>query len=113
MAYTMQNIAEFWNVSTRPQTRNGFGLSLAETEENAKKIESSLTFLPDTEKVYQEWRRIVVEHRISGVQVHDARLAAVMYAYRLTNILTANTADFARFPGLIAVNPINIASDAG
>lgn len=29
--YTFQNIAELWNVMTRPITSNGFGLSAAET----------------------------------------------------------------------------------
>ncbi len=52
-------------------------------------------FLQDNRAVYREWRRLVVEHRISGVQVHDARLAAAMYAHGLTHILTANTGDSA------------------
>ena len=52
-------------------------------------------FLPDNRAVYREWRRLVVEHRIPGVQVHDARLAAAMYAHGQTHILTANTEDSA------------------
>ena len=28
---TFQNLIEFWNVSTRPTTRNGFGLSIQQT----------------------------------------------------------------------------------
>ena len=70
---------KFWNASTRPMERNGFGLTVAETERNARVIERSFTFLADTEAVYREWRRIVVQYGISGVQVHDARLAAAMY----------------------------------
>jgi hypothetical protein len=31
--YTSQNLAEFWNVCTRPADRNGFGFSVAETDE--------------------------------------------------------------------------------
>lgn len=30
--YTLQNMAEFWNVMTRPKARNGFEFSLAEAE---------------------------------------------------------------------------------
>jgi len=26
LAYTLQNMTEFWNVSTRPVARNGFGM---------------------------------------------------------------------------------------
>lgn len=29
--FCLQNIAEYWNVCTRPATRNGFDLSTAET----------------------------------------------------------------------------------
>ena len=103
--YTLQNMAEFWNVSTRPRERNGFGLTVEETERNAQDVERSFTFLPDTEAVYREWRRIVTLYKVSGVQVHDARLAAAMYAHGLTEILTFNGPDFSRFTGLTAIDP--------
>src|SRR6202030_2432927 len=64
-AYTLQNMTEFWNASTRPTERNGFGLTVAETERNARVIERSFTFLADTETVYREWRRIVVQYGVS------------------------------------------------
>lgn len=35
--YTHQNIAELWNVMTRPATRNGFGLTAVEAESDARK----------------------------------------------------------------------------
>jgi hypothetical protein len=31
-AYTLQNMTEFWNASTRPKERNGFGLAVEKTE---------------------------------------------------------------------------------
>jgi len=31
LCYAAQNIVEFWNVCTRPASKNGFGLSSAET----------------------------------------------------------------------------------
>jgi predicted nucleic acid-binding protein len=108
LAYTLQNMAEFWNVSTRPRERNGFGLILDETEINARRIERGFTFLPDTEDVYHEWRRIVFERKVSGTQVHDARLAAAMYAHNITNILTFNGSDFARFGGITAIHPNSV-----
>jgi hypothetical protein len=37
-AYTLQNMTEFWNASTRPKERNGFGLTVEETERNAQDI---------------------------------------------------------------------------
>lgn len=65
--------------------------------------------LPDREAIYREWRRLVVAHAVSGVQVHDARLAAAMLVHGITHLLTLNSADFVRFPGITAVRPSEIA----
>lgn len=93
---------------TRPVERNGLGLSVVETEREVRAIEAGMTLLPDNETVYQEWRRIVVAYSISGVQVHDARLAAAMYVHAVSNILTLNVADFSRFDRLTALHPDKI-----
>lgn len=105
LCYTHQNIAELWNAMTRPVARNGLGLSVADAEREVRAIESGMTFLADAESVYREWRRIIVQHSITGVQVHDARLAAVMYVYGISHVLTLNVADFSRFSGLNALHP--------
>ena len=76
--YTHQNIAELWNAMTRPVDRNGLGLSVHEAEREVEVIEAGMSLLTDGEAVYREWRRIVTQFGISGVQVHDARLAAAM-----------------------------------
>lgn len=98
-------MTEFWNASTRPLARNGFALSIEDTARGALEIEQNFSRLIDNEAVYSEWRRLVVKHRVSGVQVHDARLASSMLAHGLSHILTFNTADFARFDGIRAVHP--------
>ncbi len=103
--YTHQNIAELWNAMTRPLDRNGLGLTVADAEREVRAIEAGMVFLPDSELVYREWRRIVVLHSVVGAQVHDARLAAVMYAHRVSHILTLNVSDFSRFNGIISVHP--------
>lgn len=105
LCYTHQNIAELWNAMTRPVARNGLGLSVADAEREVRAIESGMTFLADGESVYREWRRIIVQHSITGVQVHDARLASVMYVYGISHVLTLNVADFSRFSGLNALHP--------
>jgi predicted nucleic acid-binding protein len=71
--YTHQNIAELWNAMTRPVARNGFGLTVAKAEREVRVIEAGMSLLPDNQAVYQEWRRIIVQHAVLGVQVHDAR----------------------------------------
>ena len=42
---------------------------------------------------------------MSGIQVHDARLVAVMLVHGIENILTLNVTDFQRYPGISAVHP--------
>src|SRR3954469_1792162 len=106
--YTLQNMAEFWNVMTRPKSRNGFEFSMIEAEREIRAIESGMKLLPDNADVYSQWRRIIVQYGVSGVQVHDARLAAAMYVHRVTHILTLNVADFSRFAGLTALHPQNV-----
>lgn len=103
--FSLQNIAEFWNVCTRPADRNGFGLSIQETSTFLREIEVTMTLLSDTERVYSIWRTLVIANSVRGVQVHDARLAAVMLAHGVTHILTLNRSDFLRFASLQAVHP--------
>jgi predicted nucleic acid-binding protein len=64
--YTHQNIAELWNAMTRPVVRNGLGLTIAEAERQVLAIEAGMTLLPDSEAVYREWRKIVVQHGVLG-----------------------------------------------
>jgi predicted nucleic acid-binding protein len=106
--YTHQNIAELWNVMTRPITRNGFGLTAAEAGHEVRVIDAGMSFLPDNEAIYREWRRIVVQHSVSGVQVYDARLAAAMLVHGISHILTLNATDFSRYRGLTAVHPNSV-----
>lgn len=105
LCYTSQNLAEFWNASTRPTSRNGFGLSSEETDRRARRFESRLRFLPDSLAVHEEWRRLLVDYGVSGVQVHDTHLVAAMRVHGVKRILTFNTKDFARFTGIEAVHP--------
>jgi predicted nucleic acid-binding protein len=50
----------------------------------------------------------VVAHGVQGKQVHDARLAALMLAHGITHILTLNGADFARYPGIVPIDPASL-----
>ena len=43
LCYTPQNLAEFWNVCTRPAPQNGYGLTVAETNRRAELIERGFT----------------------------------------------------------------------
>jgi predicted nucleic acid-binding protein len=107
LCFTPQNIAEFWNVMTRPVTSNGLGFSTSQTTAEVGKIEAIFTLLPDTPAVYVEWKRLVAKHSVQGVQVHDARLVASMNVHGIGRLLTFNTADFARF-GIAVLQPSSV-----
>jgi predicted nucleic acid-binding protein len=106
---TPQIMAEFWHVATRPPERNGYGLTLLEADRRARRIEHAFTLWPDGEAVYREWRCLVVAHAVSGVQVYDARLVAVMKVHDVTHLLTLNDRDFALYAGITVVHPSQVA----
>ena len=107
---TSQNFAEFWNVSTRPTDRNGFGQTPVEANDLLGDLEMLFPLLPDSPEVYPVWRRLVVRYKVSGVQVHDARLVAAMIVHNVKHILTFNVTDFDRYESerIIAVDPATI-----
>jgi predicted nucleic acid-binding protein len=96
--FTLQNIAEFWNVATRPAEHNGFGFSAAVAVTEVEKIEAAFELLPDTPALYAEWRGLVLRHGVIGAKVHDARLVAAMKVHGVRRLLTFNAADFTRYP---------------
>ena len=101
-----QNVAEFWNVSTRPSTaRGGFGLSLSDTVLRLEDVERGFTLLPELPTTYPIWRNLIVAHAVLGKQVHDARLAALMLSHGVTHLVTLNGRDFTRYPGLTVIDP--------
>ena len=44
---TPQNCAEFWNVATRPATKNGFGLTTKDADRQLRLIERIFPLLAD------------------------------------------------------------------
>ena len=105
LCYTSQNLAEFWNACTRPVNRNGYGLTPQEADRRARLFEGRLRLLPDNLATHHEWRRLLVSHDVSGVQVHDARLVAAMRVHGVKLILTFNVEDFKRYKDIEAVHP--------
>ena len=108
LCYTSQTLAEFWNASTRPLDKNGFGLSVGQTDRLARVIERDFEFLPDSHETHARWRTLFVAHNVQGVQVHDARLASSMYVHGVAQLLTINVRDFRRFGGLHVMHPADV-----
>ena len=103
--FCSQNIAEFWNVATRPAEVNGLGFSHEEALQEVASIESLPTLLPDIPAIYPVWKQLVQDHRVQGVKVYDARLVAIMSVYTIDTVLTFNVADFKRYGDVSAIHP--------
>jgi predicted nucleic acid-binding protein len=103
--FCSQNIAEFWNVATRPADKNGIGLSHEEALREVSSIEDLLTLLPDIPAIYTAWKAVVRDYQVQGVKVYDARLVALMNVYAIEGILTFNDADFKRYGNITAIHP--------
>lgn len=109
MVYAPQTLREFWNVATRPGSVNGLGLSVVQTDALARQIETAFDLLSDTDAMHTLWRRLVVEHEVRGVQVHDARLASLALAGECQAVLTLNDPDFRRY-GVEALHPRDVST---
>ena len=106
---TPQNMAEFWNVCTRPITvRGGLGLSVEASEMRLRLLERHFPVLPDNPAIYEKWKALVLAHDVRGVNVHDARLVAAMMIHGVTHMLTSNVKDFQRYSDIHVVEPNQI-----
>ena len=102
---TPQILAEFWNVATRSQERNGLGYSHERTHQELIRLERFFSLLSESSEVYEEWKRLVTSYGVMGVQVHDARLVAAMNVYSIRRILTFNADDFTRYKFIEVLTP--------
>lgn len=105
ICFTPQILAEFWNVCTRPATaRGGFGLSIEQTDRKVNLIQKYFELLPDTFQTFTEWRKIVSDYKVLGVQAHDAKLVASINVHKVEYLVTLNAKDFKRF-GINIIHP--------
>jgi len=102
--YTSQNLAEFWNVCTRPQP-GGLGLSIDETIVRLRLVEQRFGYLSEFVAAEATYKELLIRYQVRGVQVHDARLAALMLANGVTEILTFDRDDFKRYAELTVIHP--------
>jgi predicted nucleic acid-binding protein len=100
-----QNLMEFWAVATRPRQLNGLGLARESVVKEIERFESMFAILDESPAVYRRWRQLVEAHAVSGKQVFDAHVAAIMIESGVERILTFNVDDFRRYPGITAVSP--------
>ena len=100
-----QSLAEFWAAATRPPAQNGLGREIAAAASAVEEIERTFgLLLSDEAMVYRHWKRLIVDQRVTGRRVFDARLVAVMLARGVGRVLTFNGADFAGL-GVVVLEP--------
>ena len=95
-------------MATRGLSANGLGLGHKNADRALRRFERIFPLLPDSPAVHEKWRKLVLEYEVTGRQVHDARLAAVMLIHGIERILTFNVSDFRRYRGIEALHPDQI-----
>jgi predicted nucleic acid-binding protein len=112
-AVAVQNLAEFWNVSTRPVANNGYGLPVAIVLRRVQLIERFCQLHTESVSSVQHWKQLLSDYELTGVSVHDARLVSVMLSENIPRILTLNVRDFSRYSRIQALSPTDFLSSAG
>lgn len=105
---TAQNLVEFWAAITRPIDENGLGFTTEQATTEVNTLKKLFVLLPEM-PLLEEWGRLVAAYRVSGKNTHDARLVAAMIVHGVSEILTFNLKDFARYAEIVAVDPKTLA----
>jgi predicted nucleic acid-binding protein len=100
-----QVLREYMATLTRPQTYT-MPLPPASVAADVIYFQSAFRIAEDGPAVTANLLTLLRTIPIGGKQVHGANIVATMQAYRMTRLLTHNTADFARFAPLITVIPL-------
>lgn len=103
-----QILVEFWTVASRPTNVNGLGMSTDDAVNELENLQKLFTLLPESEKIFDEWKNLVRKYKVSGKTTHDARIVAAMIVHKIENILTLNPGDFQRFSEIKAIKPQDV-----
>ena len=103
-----QNLVEFWNASTRPVTGNGLGFTPEQAARYVDRFQTLFDLLPETSEIFPTWRKLVLDYKVSGIQVHDARIVAAMLVHQVDQILSFDVDDFNRCRGITVVHPTDV-----
>ncbi|MPY76897.1 MAG: PIN domain-containing protein [Actinophytocola sp.] len=98
-----QILREYLSVATRPEARNGLGLSLADSVGNVRALAERMRLLAENEKVHTRLLELVAEVDRGGKQVHDANIVATMLTHGVDALVTLNVGDFTRFDDRVRI----------
>ena len=105
-----QTLIEYYAVATRPLTVNGLGFASEAARQNLLDILQVLDCLLEPAGIAEKWLDLIAATHVLGKQAHDARLAALMLAHGVTQLLTLNPSDFTRYQGIMPVTPAELVS---
>jgi predicted nucleic acid-binding protein len=69
------------------------------------RFQTLLQLLPETPEIFPTWLTLVLDYRVSGIQVHDARIVAAMTVHHVNKIVTFDLDDFKRYRGISTLHP--------
>lgn len=108
-----QNLAELWNVATRPVANNGLALNTATVHQLYQDtIVPATSIVAEREGAHAIFLQLLTRYSVVGKQVHDARLVAIMLVWQIEKLLTLNDRYFRRFEpeGIMIVTPADLAA---
>ena len=87
-------------MATRPVKQTGLGMKVADAIANQQAFSRRTVFCDESENVAKSLAKLVTECNLRGTRIHDANVAATMQMHGISNLVTANTKDFNKLPGL-------------
>lgn len=103
-----QIVYEFWVVATRPRSVHGLGMTTVEAARTIDQWPRIYRLRLDQPGIYGHWTSLVRSLAVHGKTAHDTRLVAAMQQHSISHLLTFNTSDFARYPGIVVWDPADV-----
>ncbi len=100
-----QVLREYLATLTRPQTYAA-PRAVPFLVSDVRSFERRFHVAEDRPEVTSHPLSLLEQIPLGGKQIHDANIVATMQAHGIRRLLTHNTADFARYTGLITVVPL-------
>jgi predicted nucleic acid-binding protein len=81
---------------------------LLELVEDVRYFQSRFLVADEGPAVTRRLLELIEQTEVGGKRIHDANIVATMLVHGVTELLTNNPGDFARYSGVIQVNPLAV-----
>ncbi len=72
------------------------------------RFQTLVRLVPETPEIFPAWRKLVLDHEVSGIRVHDARIVAAMSVHGVNKLLSFDLDDFKRYTIIAVVHPAEV-----